>query len=282
MKNISDDRLEKMLAEYCEAPCEASFAVDPERVSAKSNTPKRYYRQLAAAAAFVLITALSLTLYFLIGNKGQAPIAAAPTPPSTTIAPTDNIVENPRPTESVAPTDPTQKPTVAPTQKPTVTPTQNSTQSVSAPVTPTESPAAPTQQPTSAPIAPATTAPTQPTTEPPAPTTAPTVAPTTVPDKPADLSAVGYDGVIIDKVLSDEVGESPIYCRIYTEDGELIGGDDPYSDEHIALRFDDDAEIMVYYIPCDCLTLPYSGTYCYEFYDDTGRTLCSGSEFLIP
>ena len=129
---------------------------------------------------------------------------------------------------------------------------------------------------------------TQAPTQPPAPTQAPTQppkdAPTEAPkDKLPDLAPVGYDGIIIETVPKEDLSEDRvIYCRLCAEDGTALDDGDSYSDEHLAQMFADGGEIMMYYIPSDCTPLPYEGLYRYEFYDDTGKILCGGNEYLRP
>ena len=69
MKNLSDDRLEKMLTDYMEAEPQQSFVYDPDRKEEKIIPFARYRKQLAAVASLVLVSVLSLVLYFSIGNK---------------------------------------------------------------------------------------------------------------------------------------------------------------------------------------------------------------------
>lgn len=298
MKKISDDRLDKMLTDYCEAPVEPSFSYDPGRVSGKAKAHKPYQRQLMAAAVFVLVGVLGLTAYFLIGNKPSAPIAVKPPAQSPTAAYVPTGAGNTQPPGSTAPTAPT-APTEKATQKPAVVSTQSSTQNTSSTAQPVDQ-GSPAQTQTSDDVPPADAAakPTQPVvvpeistqapTQPPAPTQAPTqppkVAPTEAPiDKLPDLAPVGYDGIIIETVPKEDLSEdSVIYCRLRAEDGTALDDGDPYSDQHLAQMFADGGEIMMYYIPCDCTTLPYEGLYRYEFYDDTGKILCGGNEYLRP
>ena len=283
MKKISDDRLEKMLTEYCEAPCERSFVFDPERAKGKAKPKIRYYRQLAAAAVFVIVGAIAVILFM---NRGaQPPVISAPTASQTA---TEYTVAT-----AVQPTVPTASPTAAPTekatQKPTAAPTQRSTQSGSNATQPVDqSSPAPAQQPSEAQPTQPAVAPTQAATTPPiAPTQKPTAAPTeppteTRPDKNDDLAAVGYDGVIIEKISAEDIGgDGLIYCRIFTEDGDLVGDGDPYSAERCAYSYERDGVVTIYYIPCDCIAMPYDGVYRFEFYDETGKILFSGEEYLI-
>ena len=84
MKNISDERLETMLTEYCEADCGQSFVFDPERKREKLVPFARINRTAAAAASLVLVSVLSLTVYFLFGNKNAPLVVASPSADVTT------------------------------------------------------------------------------------------------------------------------------------------------------------------------------------------------------
>lgn len=78
MKNISDERLEEMLTEYCEADSEQSFVYDPDRKREKVIPFARINRITATAAGLVFVSVLSLIVYFSLGNKIGTPIAVAP------------------------------------------------------------------------------------------------------------------------------------------------------------------------------------------------------------
>ena len=78
MKKISDERLEEMLTSYCKDSPEQSFVYDPAAKTDKAIPFWGAHRALAAAASLVLVSALSLTVYFLFGNKPDAPFAVAP------------------------------------------------------------------------------------------------------------------------------------------------------------------------------------------------------------
>ena len=84
MKNLSDEKFEQLLTDYCEAQPEQSFVYDPDREGEKIIPFVRYRKQLVAAASLVLVSVLSLTVYFLLGNKISTPIAVAPSPQSAT------------------------------------------------------------------------------------------------------------------------------------------------------------------------------------------------------
>ena len=282
MNKISDDRLDKMLTDYCEAPVEPSFSYDPARVSGKAKPHKLHQLQLMTAAVLVLVSVLGLMVYFFIGNKPSAPIAVAPSTQSPTAAYVPTGVGNTQPPGSTAPTEPTQKETQNATRIPTAVSTQPDTQNAASLPEPSDI----YDEPTHPVIEPeiSTQAPTQPPAPPQAPTQPPEVAPTEAPkDKSPDLAPVGYDGIIIETIPKEDLSEdSVIYCRLRAEDGTPLDDGAPYSDQRLAHMFVDGREIMMYYIPSDCVTLPYEGWYRYEFYDEKGKILCDGNEYLRP
>ena len=249
----------------------------------RSEVRRRSVRYASLAASIVLVGALAVILFMNKGN--QPPVVTAPITSETVSYDFERSTQAPTHPATVAATAaPTvaaataAQPTVAAARA--IAPTQPGTQGAAAPA-----PLDIYDEPTQPVIEPdiSTQAPTQP----PAPTQAPTQppkdAPTEAPkDKLPDLAAVGYDGIIIEDISADELGDdSIICCRIYTRDGEPVGDGDSYSDEHLARRIDRGEEVTVYYIPCDYVVLPYNGVYRYEFYDETGRILCTGSEYLM-
>ena len=78
MKKISDERLEKMLTNYCEADSQQTFTFDPEKKSEKIVPFVRFRKQLIAAASLVLVSVLSLIIYFSFGNINNTPLTVAP------------------------------------------------------------------------------------------------------------------------------------------------------------------------------------------------------------
>ncbi len=249
----------------------------------RSEVRRRSVRYASLAASIVLVGALAVILFMNKGN--QPPVVTAPMTSETVSYDFERSTQAPTHPATVAATA---APTVAAATaaQPTVAaarataPTQPGTQGAEAPA-----PLDIYDEPTQPLIEPdiSTQAPTQPPAPTQAPTQPPKVAPTEAPiDKLPDLAAVGYDGIIIEDISADELGDdSLICCRIYTRDGEAVGDGDSYSDEHLARRIDRGEEVTVYYIPCDYVVLPYNGVYRYEFYDETGRILCTGSEYLM-
>ena len=78
MKKISDERLEKMLTNYCEADTQQTFTFAPERKREKIIPFVRFRKQLIAAASLVLVSVLSLIIYFSFGNINNTPLTVAP------------------------------------------------------------------------------------------------------------------------------------------------------------------------------------------------------------
>ena len=240
----------------------------------RSEVRRRSVRYASLAASIVLVGALAVILFMNKGN--QPPVVTAPMTSETVSYDFERSTQAPTHPATVAATA---APTVAAATaaQPTVAaarataPTQPGTQNAVFSPEPSDISYEPTQPVIELDIS--TQAPTQP------PKDAPTEAPK---DKLPDLAAVGYDGIIIEDISADELGDdSIICCRIYTRDGEPVGDGDSYSDEHLARRIDRGEEVTVYYIPCDYVVLPYNGVYRYEFYDETGRILCTGSEYLM-
>ena len=106
MKKISDERLEKMLTNYCEADCEQTFTFDPEKKREKIIPFVHYRKQLIAAASLVLVSVLSLILYFSFGNINNTPL---------TVAPSRQKIITPSSTEGGGGGDPDRQDNTAPT-----------------------------------------------------------------------------------------------------------------------------------------------------------------------
>lgn len=85
MKNITDDRLEKLLADYFESepPCTLTYRGKSERKTVPVFL-LRNKRITAAAASLMLITVLSIIVYFSFGNKADNFIHPAPSPHAST------------------------------------------------------------------------------------------------------------------------------------------------------------------------------------------------------
>ena len=250
----------------------------PERSGTKRKVyPGRMIRFAVAAAFLAVITAVSVPLFMNIAN---APIPVIPAATEGAQAPSGHTEKPSQPT-ATEPADPTRPPSAEKaTAKPTAVPTQPGTQNAVSSPEPLDISYEPTQPLIEPEIS--TQAPTQP----PAPTQAPAQPPTVAPTeelekKSPDLAPVGYDGIIIEKVPKDDIpDDSLICCRIYSEDGEILGDGDPYSEQHHARWYEVDGIVTMYYVP-DGIDLPNTGVYRYEFYDAAGNTLSSGDELLM-
>ena len=249
----------------------------------RSEVRRRSVRYASLAASIVLVGALAVILFMNKGN--QPPVVTAPMTSETVSYDFERSTQAPTHPATVAATA---APTVAAATaaQPTVAaarataPTQPGTQNAVFSPEPSDIYDEPTQPVIVPEIS--TQAPTQP----PAPTQAPTqptkVAPTEELEKKSpDLAPVGYDGIIIEKVPKDDIpDDSLICCRIYSEDGEILGDGDPYSEQHHARWYDVDGIVTMYYVP-DGIDLPNTGVYRYEFYDAAGNTLSAGDELLM-
>ena len=250
----------------------------PERSGTKRKVyPGRMIRFAVAAAFLAVITAVSVPLFMNIAN---APIPVIPAATEGAQAPSGHT-EKPSQPSATEPADPTRPPSAEKaTAKPTAVPTQPGTQNAVSSPEPSDIYDEPTQPVVVPEIS--TQAPTQPPTPTQAPTQPPKVAPTEELEKKSpDLAPVGYDGIIIEKVPKDDIpDDSLICCRIYSEDGEILGDGDPYSEQHHARWYEVDGVVTMYYVP-DGIDLPHTGVYRYEFYDAAGNTLSSGDELLM-
>ena len=250
----------------------------PERSGTKRKVyPDRMIRFAVAAAFLAVITAVSVPLFMNIGN---APIPVMPAATEGAQA-SSGHTEKPSQPPATEPADPTRPPsTEKATAKPTAVPTQPGRQNAVFSPEPSDIYDEPTQPVIEPEIS--TLAPTQPPTPTQVPTQPPEVAPTEELEKKSpDLAPVGYDGIIIEKVPKDDIpDDSLICCRIYSEDGEILGDGDPYSEQHHARWYEVDGVVTMYYVP-DGIDLPHTGIYRYEFYDAAGNTLSSGDELLM-
>lgn len=295
MSKLTDNKLDRMLGEYFAAAPGYSFTFDPDAETEHTPIPTRRFRMIAAAAAVVLVSALSLSAYFLFRNKANDPIAFSPVPQSSVTPTKPGADGSETPTYSAvtgeteataATTGNTEKPTVRstyattptsaargssptsetervsgtqPTQTPSQSPTQSSTQSVTVPMT------APTQFPTSAPTQKPTAAPTQ------APTQPPTESPN---EHPAQESDEDY---FIGISIPRQPPGTEIFCGIYDMNGNFMGDPDPYSAQHSAELFteSDGISYALYYPLKHGLTFGSSGKYPYRIYDKNGNELAS-------
>ena len=84
MNRMTDEKLEKLLADYYESEPSHILTYRREEEKPSAAAVPFGWKRLAAAASLVLVTALSIGLYFLFGNKTGAPLAVAPSSQSAT------------------------------------------------------------------------------------------------------------------------------------------------------------------------------------------------------
>lgn len=277
----------------------------PETAERKPAVIPWYRRRAAvAAASLVLVSVLSLTVYFLFGTKNHTSLPISPSSPvsSTVQETTDGTPsetsqgstdadENPsvirqiidsifRPTEPQTATQPT---AVRSTQ-PQATSAKPVPAGETTPQTATEKhEETPTEPPTETPIE------IEPTEEPPEP-----VAPTEPPDLPdptdppdlPDPTESPYTDIISDLVYIGEIPDgSVIYCWLYNP--YRLCDDDAYTEMFYAdvTPLDDGYAFLDYQPKAHGVTLPYKGRYRYLWYlsydgSHNGRRLYSGDVYL--
>ena len=291
----------------------------PDSVEAAPQPRPVLKRRLMAAAGFVLVFAVSLSAYFLLGNISNSPIPVAPahtepadeTEPATLpdahwvyppTSPTEELTEEPSAdpgqTDHFAPTEAaSERPTVKPTEKSTVKPTEKST------VKPTERPTVkptqkPTQRPTQKPTQSPTQKPTQKPTEPPVvdptepewppieePTEAPSephVSPTAFPDEPGIPARPDEPEPYIYFVpfrLDGREINGGLYCTFTDRNGNIIGAIDPYSPYNKAEYHIQDDRVYVSYERARVADL--NAGYCYaKIYDRSGTVYLTQRVYL--
>lgn len=201
-----------------------------------------------------------------------------PTTQSGATAPTNSAASNTSPSKSPtqSATQLSSQPTLAPTQSGTAEPTQAPTQK------PTQAPtAAPTVAPTSAP----TELPSDAPTERPGPTSAPTSSPMepTVGEtiSPEERRQQHTYRVVIGRRETKPITGN-IYCMVCDSDGNIVGDQDIFSDEHIVdlIEVNKSGKYINYYVsycPDDRGVYLEPGKYHYYFYADdyyeTGKKL---------
>ena len=313
MSNRDNEQLDRLLAEfYDKAEPEQTYTFDLDSVKRSSPVPFPISRRIMAAAGLVLVSALSVSLFLTFGGHSPAPPIApssqnAITPSQNESAPrsdetTKNDSTEAEKTEVAASTDaartssdPTEKTAATetaspvPTQSRDLTPTQAQATQSSATSAPTQAPTQYSQPATQAPVP----TPTQQATQ--APTQTATLPPK--PQWPSENHSSGDPGASPGEGLSSQykvkaitdsfdlsllTGGYSVYCRILTEDGELLGDSDLYSGAHRA-RIDtvSGSRVYIVYRPDDLGFEPDSQEYRYEFYDKNGGLLCSGTATLI-
>lgn len=242
----------------------------PDEEERKPAVPLWRRRALIAAASFILITALSLLIYFSTGNIVSTPPAVAPLP-APTVSETDG-----EGTIAVRGT--------APTGSPRGTTSPSEAQRGTYATLPSGSP-----EPSAAPHAPSVSPPAvteHPITEPETvkkPTSPPTYAPTdpspvfpTEPE-PIIMTEPAYMYYIQDYINPAEIVEGDVYCWIMDESGNYAGDGAVFSPNHKAsVYYYSPTRAHLYWYPYN-LDLPPANYY-YTFVDKTGKVLASGYE----
>lgn len=307
MKRMTDERLETMLSNLCEAQPEASFVYRKKEEKA-AVIPFNRSRGIAAVAALVLVSVLSVSLYFLLDRK--PPLIAAPpraTDSTDAITPEDGSTIPPLPSSAKA--DETQagrSDTTAPplatdapgqiipqstapsattgTAQPTVAPTQGATTTPDMPIRPTEhiitpsepimppwdDPPDPTDPPTDEPVEEPTHAAPQP------------VEPTDAagePELPPPTEAGSYAATFRASYRTAEKS-AVVYCKVYDSSGRMLGDGDLYAGSHRASvdSFNGVTEKVSYTVPEGLIVYP--GKYNYIFYDANGKMLAQGQTYV--
>ena len=251
---MTDKELDRMLSSYCEAQPEAVFEYDPDRRRSKIAPLSTIRTRAAAAAGIVLISALSTTAYFVIGNKPESPAVVAPNDHNT-VSETENSYTGSEAPSVIKETSPTSSATAATEQsrntpsEPAVSPPRQQSSTASAngivPDSPREQTAqASTEKATQAqePIQ----SPTEQSTQKPVETTVPepTVPSEAATQEPSDnadfaptakwvnyLSQQTLSGVIQKSLLT---GDGKVYFRIYAFNGSPLGDEDLFSQGNLA------------------------------------------------
>lgn len=281
--------------------------VDKAIVNAKAPKPVSIIKKqniLAFAASVVLVCAISVTLFFLTNKNATMPVAhidATDFDVSINNYDTFDTFAQEETKQSHLPTEkeesetssnvtennskddkPAQHSTITPARKPSPTnkPTSDNKTQVTEKPAPSqhkkpESSQTPTvaEQTTSAetqkPTEPETEAPQKPS-QPPGPTEAP------VTEFP-DLYEI-YIGATIYKHLAPADGK--VYCKVYDENGVLLGDPDLFSDEHIAeLIFT--SYYSVRYYPYRHPLINETGYYTFVFYNSNSEILKQKTSYLI-
>ncbi len=250
-------------------------------------TPKvtPFLRYAVSAAGIVLVTALSVGLYFVFRNKSPIPVAPFTPTQSTEAITENNTTATAEPTSSgsteklfTVPTEPATQ--LATDQKGRVITVTVTTPASEAP-TDAASPVSPTQR--------ATEAPTSRPTNPPSPTKpaptvpAPTASPATQPPTDSHLSGEKQDADVIEiyapvyLIPSNKEIDGYFYCCVYDENGQPIGDSDLYSPTHRMLYHADKLYYAVERPQYPDVAADGEHVYAYQIYLSNGTTMESGT-----
>lgn len=276
--------------------------VDKAIVNAKAPKPVSVIKKqniLAFVASVVLVCAISVTLFFLT-NKNAHVAYIDVSDSDVSIKNYDNFAQEETklsnlPTEkeesetssyvtenNSRDNKPAQHSTITPTKKPSPTnkPTSDNKTQVTEKPAPSHQPTPESSQmPTVAeqttnnetqkPTVPETEAPQKPS-QPPGPTESPAT-------EPLDLYGI-YIGADIYKHLAPADGK--VYCKVYDENGVLLGDPDLFSDEHIA-ELIYTLYYSVRYYPYRHPLINETGYYTFVFYNSNSEVLKQKTSYLI-
>lgn len=310
MNRISDEKLEQLLSDYYdnEPPVTLSFRRETDRTPAVVPIA-RYKRIAATAASLVLVTLLSVVLYFFSGNKIDQSMISAVSPPST--APSEqgrgygSQTVDGNPPEGTLPVP--ENDTVRQLRDGVISAIDGQGNDSDTPTTPQgaerpstsggqqgsgngKKPSSPSAtEPSAKPIAPDPTA--APATQAPTPTRPPHVAPTEShhylppPWEPVQPTTSGDDPPEpIEYPTQPEPKNycygyfdydgGDLYCWIEDENGNRMGGSDFFSAAHLAeiIYYYDNGYVMARWSPNEHGIRPSSGYHRYGFVDENGNT----------
>ena len=286
MSKISEERLDQMLTNLCKAEPGQPFVYRPQEEEKPAVVPfYRRYRGLAAAAVLVFVSVVSLTIFFLFGNKPTTPIPVAPAPHGTNPSvsetagsdtPTDSNLSSQSPSghgreDATSPTSSRSSATVN-----RRTPTSKATSPPAAATEPTGAPE-PTERvkPTEKPVFP--TVPMDPPWDDPTDGDEPWLTPPTENGGMQEVPPVEfYASFDADRLPDDRM----IYCKVYDWRGRRLGDRDLYSSEHAAsIEYIKNGTVLVRYLTPEGLIV-MDGSYSYVFYDSSGAILAQGQDYV--
>lgn len=286
MSKISEERLDQMLTSLCKAEPEQPFVYRPQEDERPAVVPfYRRYRGLAAAAVLVFVSVVSLTVFFLFGNKPTAPVPVAPAPHGTNPSVSETAGSQDAPGGSQSPQQSSQgrgEDVTSPTSSrssSTVnrrTPTSKATSPPAAATEPTGAPE-PTERvkPTEKPVFP--TVPMDPPWDDPTDGDEPGLDPPTENGGMQEVPPVEfYASFDADRLPDDRM----IYCKVYDWRGRRLGDRDLYSSEHAAsIEYIKNGTVLVRYLTPEGLIV-MDGSYSYVFYDSSGAILAQGQDYV--
>lgn len=282
---------------------ENAVAIPEKEEKRKAVVPFWRNRAVIAAASLVLVSALSLLLYLSFGVKPPVEVKSS-TPATEIVWSTDDLGETVATEMGIVPDSTTVQNGTQPTEprtgvqqlrgqifgteiiSPTTAPGVRGRTNPSTVTNPTTKPGSNVRGKTD----PTTkidtiVPPVHPTEKEPAPTTAPREPSTESPDEPTEspgpiLRAARkkllYVSVPTASVPADEI----VYCKLQTDDGEVLGNDDLYDEEHRMTLLASGAKYTYYYVVSDNIEIPVDlegSAVVYCIYDKDENILTTGS-----